>query len=84
MAMTVSAVDARRRFGELLNRVSLAHEEITIERAGKKIAKLVEIGSTPGNREGRLDFRKAVGLGADLWQDLDAAEYVRKEREQWD
>ena len=24
------------------------------------------------------------GLGADLWKDIDAQEYVNKERESWD
>lgn len=84
MAMTVSAVDARRRLGELLNRVSLAHEEVTIERAGKEVAKLVEISTPACRREGKLDLRKAAGLGAELWQGVNADEYVRQERDQWD
>ena len=83
MAMTVSAVDARRRLGELLNRVSLAHEEITIERAGKEVAKLVEISTPASRHEGKLDLRKAAGLGAELWQGVNADEYIRQERDQW-
>jgi antitoxin (DNA-binding transcriptional repressor) of toxin-antitoxin stability system len=84
MAITVSAVDARHRLGELLNRVSLANEEIIIERAGKKIAKLVGIDVDTSRDQGKLDFRKAAGLGAELWQNMDADAYVKGEREQWD
>ena len=83
MAMTISAVDARRHLGELLNRVSLAHEEITIERAGKKVAKLVEVSASTRKHEGKLDLRKAAGLGAELWRGIDADGYVRQEREEW-
>ena len=36
MGQSVSAVEARQKLGELLNRVSLRREEIIIERAGKK------------------------------------------------
>lgn len=84
MAMTVSAVDARRRLGELLNRVSLAQEEITIERAGKKIAKLVNVSTPTSAREGKLDLRKASGLGANLWSGIDVDDHIRGERDQWD
>lgn len=43
MSITVSAVKARQNLGELLNLVSIKHEEVIIERAGKKIAKLTTI-----------------------------------------
>ena len=70
--MIVSAMEARKRFGELLNRVFLTNEEIIIERAGKKVAKLTGIGNSPTQkkREGKLDFRKAEGLGAELWKKI--------------
>lgn len=83
MATTVTAVEARQHLGELLSRVSLAHEEITIERAGKKVAKLVDVHTPRPKRSGKLDFRRARGLGAHLWAEVDAEEYVRQEREQW-
>ena len=41
MSQSISAVEARQKFGEMLNRVALLREEIIIERAGKKIARLV-------------------------------------------
>ena len=43
MSQTVSAVEARQKLGEILNRVALRQEEIIIERAGKKIARLLPI-----------------------------------------
>ena len=63
MSKTVSAMEARQKFGEILNRVSLLKEEITIERAGKKIAKLIPPEETASSqkRYGKLDFRKAAG-----------------------
>jgi len=82
----VSAVEARRRLGTLLNIVSLRNEEIIIERAGKSVAKLSACtgeSSTRG-RSGKTDFRKARGLGRDLWRQLDTENYVAKERDEWD
>lgn len=38
---TVSALEARRNFGELLNRALYKGEEILIERKGKVVAKIV-------------------------------------------
>ena len=84
--MTVTAMEARRKFGELLNRVLLVNEEIIIERAGKKVAKLTRIDDmlSQKRKEGKLDFRKAEGLGAELWKNIDVEEYIKKERESWD
>ncbi|MFA5689438.1 MAG: type II toxin-antitoxin system Phd/YefM family antitoxin [Kiritimatiellales bacterium] len=47
MSITVSAVKARQNLGELLNLVSIRRENVIIERAGKKIAKLVPIDDVP-------------------------------------
>jgi len=43
VSITVTAVKARQNLGELLNLVSIKHEEVIIERAGKKIARLTAI-----------------------------------------
>jgi antitoxin (DNA-binding transcriptional repressor) of toxin-antitoxin stability system len=83
--MIVSAMEARRRFGELLNRVLLANEEIIIERAGKKIAKLSRVNDTlPTTNQGKLDFRKARGMGHEIWKQIDVEDYISKERKEWD
>ena len=83
--MNISAVTARRRFGELLNRVILTDEEITIERSGKEVAKLIKSGISTSHRqkEGKLDFRKSRGLGKEVWADVDAEQYVIDERSEW-
>ncbi len=83
MARVVSAVDARRTFGELLNRVVIAKEEIIIERAGKRVAKLVSVQDSPACH-GALDFRSSAGLGSDFWAGVDVQDLVTKERESWD
>jgi prevent-host-death family protein len=43
MTETVSTMDVRQRIGDLLNRVSLRHDEFIIERKGKALAALVPV-----------------------------------------
>lgn len=90
--MKVTAMEARRRFGELLNRVLLAGEEIIIERAGKQVARLTSISDEPvaDTKEHivedaipHLDFRHTRGLGQAVWSGIDPDMYVREERGEW-
>lgn len=83
--MNISAVSARKRFGELLNRVILTDEEITIERSGKEVAKLTKAGIFPKNKykQGKLDFRKSRGLGREIWSDVNVEKYIDDERSEW-
>ena len=83
--MNISAVKARKRFGELLNRVMLTDEEITIERSGKEVAKLTKVGASAKNnrKQGKLDFRKSRGLGKEIWMGVNIEEYIKKERSEW-
>ncbi|MCF8051868.1 MAG: type II toxin-antitoxin system Phd/YefM family antitoxin [Desulfobacterales bacterium] len=83
MTESVSAVEARQRLGEILNLVALLRKEVVIERAGKKIARLSPIDESPSRSRGRLDFRKAAGLGKEIWKDVDVDAYIRQERDQW-
>jgi prevent-host-death family protein len=83
MGRSVSAVEARQKLGEILNRVSLRGEEIIIERAGKKIARLLPIENEAHRSTGKLDFRKAAGLGKEIWKDVDVDRYLRRERDEW-
>ena len=83
MSESVSAVEARQKLGELLNKVALMRKEIIIERAGKKIARLTPIGHQTSRPSGKLDFRKAAGLGKEVWQDTDVDTYLKKERDEW-
>ncbi len=78
---TVTAMEARRTFGHLLNIVSLTHTDVVIERAGKKIARLTS--PVRADSPMKLDLRDAKGLGKAVWGNIDASEYVKKEREQW-
>jgi prevent-host-death family protein len=43
MTEKVSTIDVRRRIGDLLDRVSLRHDEFIIERKGKSLAALVSV-----------------------------------------
>jgi antitoxin (DNA-binding transcriptional repressor) of toxin-antitoxin stability system len=83
MSECVSAVEARQKLGELLNKIALMRKEIIIERAGKKIARLSPIEDMASPCRGKLDFRTAAGLGKEVWKDIDVADYLKKEREEW-
>lgn len=80
MTKTVTAVNARQNLGDLLNRVAIANEEIIIQRAGKKVAKLVSCEKKIVPVSGRLDFRTSAGLGQDLWATVHVDEYLEAER----
>ena len=43
MPERVSTIDVRQRIGDMLNRVSLRHDEFIIERKGKPLAALVPV-----------------------------------------
>ncbi|MBU0988393.1 MAG: type II toxin-antitoxin system Phd/YefM family antitoxin [Proteobacteria bacterium] len=84
MSKSVSAVEARQKLGEMLNRVALRREEIIIERAGKKIARLSPIENEKPGPQGKLDFRKAAGLGKEIWKGIDVDDYLHRERDSWE
>ena len=67
MAKTVTAMEARQNFGNLLNQVSLSQEEIVIERAGKPLARLVNVFSSRSG--GELDFRDIGKLPNSIWEE---------------
>jgi prevent-host-death family protein len=82
---TISAVEARTNLGRILNIVSLTHADIIIERAGKQIARLTSVDEPAASRSsGKLDWRKARGLGKSVWRRVNNVEaYIQKERDQW-
>ncbi len=84
MATRISAVEARKNLGKILNIVNLRNEEIIIERAGKPMAKLVPCNSLTTSTKIQGDFRETRGLGKDLWKNIDVDSYIKREREQWD
>ncbi len=80
MSITVTAVKARQNLGELLNLVSIKHEEIIIERAGKKIARLTAIEESAVNepvaeayavKKGKIDLSEFFGT----WSEEDYREF---------
>ena len=50
-------MEVRRRFGEIMNRVSLKGERFTVERAGRPLARIVPINANTG------------GLSADVFDE---------------
>jgi hypothetical protein len=36
------------------------------------------------NADTYLDFRQAAGLGQEIWQGVDVAQYIQQERAAWD
>lgn len=84
MSTTMSAMEARQNFGKLLNIVSLKREDVIIERAGKKIARITSCNKLSKSSQCKLDFRKARGLGCGLWSKVDVKNYISSERKEWD
>jgi antitoxin (DNA-binding transcriptional repressor) of toxin-antitoxin stability system len=64
--------------------VLLKNEDVIIERAGKPVARLTACRVAGRRAMGKLDFRKARGLGKALWGKVNVPEYIAREREQWD
>ena len=62
---SVSALEVRKKFGELLDEAA-AGERLIIERAGQPIAALVPLSDVPElNREARISKRLAAGAEID-------------------
>jgi PHD/YefM family antitoxin component YafN of YafNO toxin-antitoxin module len=57
MTTTLSAMEVRHRFGEILNRVNLVHEHFIIERKGQQLAVLVPMSAW---REIKLKAAKEI------------------------
>ena len=71
----------RQQFGDILNRVALQGAEVTIERAGKAIARIVPIAAMKSNQ--KHDFRSLQSLSGEPWKGVNPDAYVRKERDSW-
>ena len=57
----VSTLEIRRRLGDILNRVSLRHDEFIVERRGKPLAAIVPMAVVEGIREAaRVQLREAL------------------------
>ncbi len=81
--MNVSAMEARRNFGRLLNIVMLRHEDVIIERSGKPVARLTSPVCDEKPSTKKLSLLDARGLGREIWKQVDSARYIDQERESW-
>src|SRR5688572_13141707 len=77
MPEKVSTTDVRQRIGDMLNRVSLRHDEFIIERKGKALAALVPVERLEQMRRfartqaiGFLELQKANDLSETQAADL--------------
>jgi prevent-host-death family protein len=89
---TVSALDVRRRFGQLLDEAA-AGERIVIERAGIPLAALVPLGDLAGSDPARAaerqlaalaEIRRLVAEAPPAPAGWDAARFVRGDRDRDD
>ncbi|MEK7509637.1 MAG: type II toxin-antitoxin system Phd/YefM family antitoxin [Patescibacteria group bacterium] len=62
---TLSAMEARKRFGEIMNRVALRGEKFTVARAGKPLARIVPIESN----DARIDVFDVPFATFSEWND---------------
>ena len=61
---------------ELINKVKSLSQNERI----KLVKIIMDIEVTPKEKH---DLTELAGLGAEIWKDVDAQEYVNKEREDW-
>jgi len=89
---TVSALEVRRRFGQLLDEAA-AGERIVIERAGIPLAALVPLGDLAGTDPGRAaerqlaalaEIRRLVAEAPPAPAGWDAARFMRSDRDRDD
>jgi prevent-host-death family protein len=89
---TVSALDVRRRFGQLLDEAA-AGERIVIERAGIPLAALVPLSDLAGSDPGQVaerqlaalaEVRRLVAEAPPAPAGWDAARFVRSDRDRDD
>lgn len=71
MINTIAAIKARQNLGDLLNRVSLKHDEFIIERGGRPMAAIIPIEKFEQLQEAARSFlsyalnkSRAAGRGA--------------------
>ncbi|MBM4402563.1 MAG: type II toxin-antitoxin system Phd/YefM family antitoxin [Candidatus Cloacimonetes bacterium] len=85
---TISAYEARVRFGDLLNRVYYGGVSIEIERYGNPIAKLIPPDSTKSNKKTKKTAKRKTKKRketvtdkltkfAGIWSDEDAEKMIR-------
>jgi prevent-host-death family protein len=88
MTITLSAMQARQKFGEILNRVDLVHDQYIIERNGRPLAAIVPISALESiqNKARRSALSFLDSAGSDLTEEeankvaVEAVKEVRANR----
>lgn len=76
---TISAYNARTKFGELLNEVYYKGEEVVVERKGKPMVKIVKAELS---KKKKIDpFLRAAGVWRDLDTDRMTEEIYKKRKD---
>ncbi|ACV57981.1 type II toxin-antitoxin system Phd/YefM family antitoxin [Alicyclobacillus acidocaldarius] len=73
MVREVSAMEMRKRFGDLLNEVHDRHNAIVITKAGKPVGALVDIERFEKIRMMEDEFRRMTDELAHVYADVDTA-----------
>jgi len=86
---TVSATEAKNRFGTMLRRVARDDTPLIVERGGKPVAVLMSFATYEATQQARATpsrsrlqrAREAIGMWADREEIQD--DWLRRSREQW-
>ena len=68
-----------REYNNLLDRVSLLSRQEKVE----LLAELANQVCEEGRRTPKRDIMELAGLGKEIWEGIDAQEYVNQERASW-
>ena len=71
MIRTISAIQARQRFGQLMNEVQLRHDHYIVERAGKAMVAVVPVEEFQAWMRRREEFFQQIGHTRDRNKGVD-------------
>lgn len=71
MIRTISAIEARQRFGQLMNEVQLRHDHYIIERAGKPMVAVVPVEEFQAWMRRRDEFFQQIEQTREQNKDVD-------------
>ena len=85
---TITAMEARRGFGAILDDVRLKSETYTLERAGKAVAMIIPIrdessGSSNSKHSKLAIIKELAGLNAGSQRGTQVDQWLNNERENW-
>ena len=80
MATTISTVDARKHFADLVNKVAYGHESVILTRRGEKIAALVSMEELEllQKLEDFIDIEDAMKALAEPGENIPAKKFWEK------